>query len=157
MWRPTTSCTTRSVDYVVRIVTATRHPEKFGMPDAKGVDRLRCIAACFARHHRGVARARRWSVGRDYVIPAGRRRGHSRTCCGTGLVLTYDALADEISLGDRDQPDPANGGPATGECHSAARPFGAAGDAYPPRLPPVIGDYVQTRGRPAVAEARGDS
>jgi MoxR-like ATPase len=83
------------VDYVVRVVTATREPEKFGMPDAKA-----WIAyGASPRASLGViaaARALALVRGRDYVIPQDvvevipdvlRHR----------LVLTYDALADEIS------------------------------------------------------------
>src|ERR1700755_3524030 len=83
------------VDYVVRVVTATRAPEKFGMPDAKA-----WIAyGASPRASLGIiaaARARALVPGRDYVVPQDvvevipdvlRHR----------LVLTYDALADEIS------------------------------------------------------------
>jgi MoxR-like ATPase len=83
------------VDYVVRIVTATRTPEKFGMPDAKA-----WIAyGASPRASLGIIAASRSLAlirGRDYVIPQDvvevipdvlRHR----------LVLTYDALADEIS------------------------------------------------------------
>jgi MoxR-like ATPase len=83
------------VDYVVRVVTATRHPEKFGMPDAKA-----WIAyGASPRASLGIIAASRALAlvrGRDYVIPQDvvevipdvlRHR----------LVLTYDALADEIS------------------------------------------------------------
>jgi MoxR-like ATPase len=83
------------VDYVVRVVTATREPEKFGMPDAKA-----WIAyGASPRASLGIIAASRALAlirGRDYVIPQDvvevipdvlRHR----------LVLTYDALADEIS------------------------------------------------------------
>ena len=83
------------VDYVVRIVTATREPEKFGMPDAKA-----WIAyGASPRASLGIIAASRALAlirGRDYVIPQDvvevipdvlRHR----------LVLTYDALADEIT------------------------------------------------------------
>jgi len=83
------------VDYVVRIVTATREPEKFGMPDAKA-----WIAyGASPRASLGIIAASRALAlirGRDYVVPQDvvevipdvlRHR----------LVLTYDALADEIS------------------------------------------------------------
>ncbi|MCH9667061.1 MAG: MoxR family ATPase [Actinomycetia bacterium] len=83
------------VDYVVRIVTATREPEKFGMPDA----RPWIAYGASPRASLGIiaaARALALVRGRDYVIPQDvvevipdvlRHR----------LVLTYDALADEIS------------------------------------------------------------
>jgi MoxR-like ATPase len=83
------------VDYVVRIVTATREPEKFGMPDAKA-----WIAyGASPRASLGIIAASRALAlvrGRDYVVPQDvvevipdvlRHR----------LVLSYDALADEIS------------------------------------------------------------
>ena len=83
------------VDYVVRVVTATRTPEKFGMPDAKA-----WIAyGASPRASLGIIAASRALAlvrGRDYVVPQDvvevipdvlRHR----------LVLTYDALADEIS------------------------------------------------------------
>ena len=83
------------VDYVVRVVTATREPERFGMPDAKA-----WIAyGASPRASLGIiaaARALALVRGRDYVIPQDvvevvpdvlRHR----------LVLTYDALADEIT------------------------------------------------------------
>lgn len=83
------------VDYVVRVVTATREPEKFGMPDAKA-----WIAyGASPRASLGIIAASRALAlvrGRDYVVPQDvvevipdvlRHR----------LVLTYDALADEIS------------------------------------------------------------
>ncbi len=83
------------VDYVVRIVTATREPDKFGMPDAKA-----WIAyGASPRASLGIIAASRALAlvrGRDYVIPQDvvevipdvlRHR----------LVLSYDALADEVS------------------------------------------------------------
>ncbi|MGK2879296.1 MAG: chaperone MoxR1 [Mycobacterium sp.] len=83
------------VDYVVRVITATRKPAQFGMND---------VAAWIAfgaspRASLGIiaaARALALVRGRDYVIPQDvlevipdvlRHR----------LVLTYDALADDIS------------------------------------------------------------
>ena len=83
------------VDYVVRAVTATRRPDQFGMPDVRawvayGASPRASLGIIAAA--RGLALVR----GRDYVIPQDvievmpdvlRHR----------LVLTYDALADEIS------------------------------------------------------------
>lgn len=83
------------VDYVVRIVTATRQPENFGMPDAKawiayGASPRASLGIIAAARSLALVR------GRDYVIPQDvvevipdvlRHR----------LVLTYDALADEVS------------------------------------------------------------
>lgn len=83
------------VDYVVRIVTATRHPEQLGMNDVKtwisfGASPRASLGIIAASRSLALVR------GRDYVIPQDvvdvipdvlRHR----------LVLTYDALADEIS------------------------------------------------------------
>ena len=83
------------VDYVVRVVTATRQPEQFGMPDVK----TWIAFGASPRASLGIiaaARALALVRGRDYVIPQDvievipdvlRHR----------LVLTYDALADDIS------------------------------------------------------------
>ncbi|HYQ35037.1 MAG TPA: MoxR family ATPase, partial [Mycobacterium sp.] len=83
------------VDYVVRVVMATRYPEQLGMNDVK-------TWVSFGASPRAslgiIAGARSLALvrGRDYVIPQDvvevipdvlRHR----------LVLTYDALADEIS------------------------------------------------------------
>src|ERR1700756_3875435 len=83
------------VDYVVRVVMATRYPEQLGMNDVK-------TWISFGASPRAslgiIAGARSLALvrGRDYVIPQDvveiipdvlRHR----------LVLTYDALADEIS------------------------------------------------------------
>lgn len=82
------------VDYVVRVVTATRVPEQFGMPDVKSW----VAFGASPRASLGIiaaARALALVRGRDYVIPQDvvdvipdvlRHR----------LVLTYDALADDV-------------------------------------------------------------
>ncbi|WP_409434217.1 AAA family ATPase [Mycobacterium sp. SMC-14] len=83
------------VDYVVRVITATRHPEQFGMPDVKnwlsfGASPRASLGIISASRALALVR------GRDYVIPQDvievipdvlRHR----------LVLSYDALADEIT------------------------------------------------------------
>jgi MoxR-like ATPase len=83
------------VDYVVRVVTATRHPEQLGMNDVRswisfGASPRASLGIIAASRSLALVR------GRDYVIPQDivevipdvlRHR----------LVLTYDALADEIS------------------------------------------------------------
>jgi MoxR-like ATPase len=83
------------VDYVVRVITATRHPEQFGLNDVKAW----VAFGASPRASLGViaaARALALVRGRDYVIPQDvievipdvlRHR----------LVLTYDALADDIA------------------------------------------------------------
>jgi MoxR-like ATPase len=82
------------VDYVVRVVTATRRPEQFGLNDVKAW----VAFGASPRASLGIiaaARALALVRGRDYVIPQDvidvipdvlRHR----------LVLTYDALADDI-------------------------------------------------------------
>src|SRR6202047_4853991 len=83
------------VDYVVRVVMATRYPEQLGMNDVKswvsfGASPRASLGIIAASRSLALVR------GRDYVIPQDivevipdvlRHR----------LVLTYDALADEIS------------------------------------------------------------
>ncbi|HEU4363197.1 MAG TPA: MoxR family ATPase [Mycobacterium sp.] len=83
------------VDYVVRVVAATRTPEQFGMPDVKSW----LSFGASPRASLGIiasARALALVRGRDYVIPQDvievipdvlRHR----------LVLSYDALADEVT------------------------------------------------------------
>jgi MoxR-like ATPase len=83
------------VDYVVRVVTSTRRPDQFGMADVKAW----VAFGASPRASLGIiagARALALVRGRDYVIPQDvievipdvlRHR----------LVLTYDALADDIS------------------------------------------------------------
>ena len=56
------------VDYVVRLVTATRTPEKFGMPDAKawisyGASPRASLGIIAASRALALVR------GRDYVVP----------------------------------------------------------------------------------------
>ncbi len=82
-------------DRFLRVVTATRHPEQLGMNDVKswisfGASPRASLGIIAASRSLALAR------GRDYVIPQDvvevipdvlRHR----------LVLTYDALADEIS------------------------------------------------------------
>ena len=82
------------VDYVVRVVTATRVPEQFGMPDVKAW----VAFGASPRASLGIIAASRALAlvrGRDYVVPQDvvdvipdvlRHR----------LVLTYDALADDV-------------------------------------------------------------
>ncbi len=84
------------VDYVVR--DRHRHPRAGEVRHARrqGVDRLRRLAACLAGHHRRRRGRWRWSAAATTSIPQDvvevipdvlRHR----------LVLTYDALADEVS------------------------------------------------------------
>jgi MoxR-like ATPase len=83
------------VDYVVRAVTATRRPEQFGMPDV----RAWVAYGASPRASLGIiaaARALALIRGRDYVIPQDVIEVMADVLRHR-LVLTYDALADEIS------------------------------------------------------------
>ena len=86
------------VDYVVRVIAATRHPEQVGLTDVAGW----ISYGASPRASLGIiaaARALALIRGRDYVVPQDvleivpdvlRHR----------LVLSYDALADEVSPED---------------------------------------------------------
>src|ERR1700736_142762 len=83
------------VDYVVRVVTATRRPDQFGMPDAKAW----AAYGASPRASLGIiaaARALALVRGRDYVVPQDVVEVMPDVLRNR-LVLTYDALADEIS------------------------------------------------------------
>ena len=112
------------VDYVVRIVTATREPEKFGMPDAKA-----WIAyGASPRASLGIIAASRALAlirGRDYVDPAGRRRGHPGRAAAPPGVDLRRARRRGVRR-DGHQPHHADRRAAAGECDSAARTFGGA-------------------------------
>ncbi len=115
------------VDYVVRVVMATRYPEQLGMNDVRTLDLVRRIPACLAGHHRRCAVAGA-GAGPRLCDPARRRRGHSRRVAAPVGADLRRARRRNLS-GDRHQPGPADGRPAPGECRSPARPFGAPGDA----------------------------
>ena len=142
------------VDYVVRVVTATRAPEKFGMPDAKA-----WIAyGASPRASLGIIAASRALAlvrGRDYVDPAGRRRGHPRRAAAPPGADLRRARRRDLR-GDGDQPDPADRRPAAGERHSAARPFGAARSCPPQRPRPAVGDYLSGRNVDLPSLKRGE-
>ncbi|EUA34990.1 ATPase associated with various cellular activities family protein [Mycobacterium xenopi 3993] len=70
------------VDYVVRVVTATRHPEQLGMNDVKswvafGASPRASLGIIAAARSLALVR------GRDYVIPRTSSKSFP-TCCGTG-------------------------------------------------------------------------
>ena len=94
--------------------------------------------------------------GRDYVVPQDvvevipdvlRHR----------LVLTYDALADEISAETVINRILQTVAPAAGQCHSAARSFGAARRARRSGCGQRSVTSSTTCGRPAVAASAGRS
>jgi len=83
------------VDYVVRVVTATRHPEQLGMNDVRswisfGASPRASLGIIAAARSLALVRGRDYAIPQDIVevIPDVLRHR---------LVLTYDALADEIS------------------------------------------------------------
>ncbi|MGU3294559.1 AAA family ATPase [Williamsia sp. M5A3_1d] len=174
------------VDYVVRVITATRRPETVGLTDvanwlsygASPRATLGIVAA---------ARALALVRGRDYVIPQDvveiipdvlRHR----------LVLSYDALADEV---DADQviarvlqtvglpqvsAQPTGPGPVVGQQNPAQQnpgqqnpaqqppsaPQQPVGNPMPPQTPPGPGPYGQhdprsTGGHPAPTYGRTDA
>ena len=75
------------VDYVVRLVLATRTPGEHGLADVAGWVVLRRLAACEPRHHRGRARAGpgAWPRLRAAAGRRGRRAG--RAAPPPGAVL----------------------------------------------------------------------
>ncbi len=82
------------VDYVVRVVTATRRPEQFGLTDVKAW----VAFGASPRASLGIiaaARAWRWCVA---VTTSSRRTSSTSSpdVLRHRLVLTYDALADDI-------------------------------------------------------------
>ena len=83
------------VDYAVRLVLATRTPAEFGMPD---VARLIQYGAS-PRASLGIVRATRALAllrGRDYALPQD-LQDIAPDILRHRLVLSYDALADDIS------------------------------------------------------------
>ncbi|MDR1432566.1 MAG: MoxR family ATPase [Propionibacteriaceae bacterium] len=82
-------------DYVVRLVLATRNPQEFGMSDLSSVIQIgaspRATLGLVA-----AARALALIHGRDYVLPTD-VQAVARDVMGHRLVLSFDALADNIS------------------------------------------------------------
>ena len=71
------------VDYVVRLVVATRTPAEHGLADVAGWVVLRRLAARHARHRRGVPARSRSSAAATTCCPRTCWTSR-RTCCGTG-------------------------------------------------------------------------
>ena len=139
------------VDYVVRVVTATRRPEQFGMPDVKAW----VAFGASPRASLGIIAASRALAlvrGRDYVVPQDvvdvipdvlRHR----------LVLTYDALADDVKAETviarilqtvglpqvSAVPQQGHSVPTGGAATPAMPPPGVQPPAMPPTVPPVAG------------------
>nr|WP_228531622.1 MoxR family ATPase [Micromonospora sp. ANENR4] len=82
-------------EYVVRLILATRDPERFGLPDvapllAYGASPRATLGLVAA------ARAQALIHGRDYVLPED-IRGLAVDVLAHRLVLSFDAIADGIS------------------------------------------------------------
>ena len=103
------------------------HPEQLGMNDVKGWIAYGASPRASLGIIAAVARARPGTRTR-LRDPAGRHRGHPRRAAApAGADLRRGRRRDLRR--DRHQPDPADGRAAAGECRSAARTFGGAGDA----------------------------
>jgi MoxR-like ATPase len=82
-------------EYVVRLVLATRDPADFGMPDLASVISIGCSSRATLGLV-GAARALALIHGRDYVLPTD-VQAVAKDVMGHRLVLTFDAVADNIS------------------------------------------------------------
>jgi MoxR-like ATPase len=84
-------------DYVVRLVLATRTPHEFGMADLGSIIQV----GASPRATLGLvsaARALALIHGRDYVLPTD-VQAVAKDVMGHRLVLSFDALADNVSPG----------------------------------------------------------
>lgn len=82
-------------EYIVRLVLATRNPQEFGMPDLSKVISI----GASSRATLGLtsaARALALIQGRDYVLPTD-VQAIARDVLGHRVVLTFDAIADDIN------------------------------------------------------------
>ncbi|WP_030177471.1 AAA family ATPase [Spirillospora albida] len=85
-------------DYIVRLVMATREPERYHLPDLRPVIEI----GASPRATLGLAAAARALAllsGRDYVLPDD-VRAVARDVIAHRLVLSFDALADGIEPAD---------------------------------------------------------
>ena len=85
-------------EYVVRLVLATRNPGDFGMPDLANVIQI----GCSPRATLGLiaaARALALVHGRDYVLPTD-VQAVAVDVMAHRLVLSFDAIADNVSASD---------------------------------------------------------
>jgi MoxR-like ATPase len=122
------------VDYAVRLVLATRTPGDFGMPD---VARLIQYGAS-PRASLGIVRATRALAllrGRDYALPQD-LQDIAPDILRHRLVLSYDALADDISA-DRivDRVLATVPMPTVASRQGAVPPVTSATAARPPAVP----------------------
>ena len=126
------------IDYVVRVVEATRTPEQFGLNDVSrwlsyGASPRATLGAISAARAIALIRGRDYVVPQDVVdvLPAVLRHR---------LVLTYDALADEVDAESiighvlSSVPLPqvsASGGPNPVQPQAPAAPVGGPGQSVP--------------------------
>jgi MoxR-like ATPase len=80
--------------YLVDLVIATRHPERYSEQLAGWIDTGSSPRATIALHR--ASRASAWLAGRDHVIPEDVQQ-IAHAVLRHRLILSYDALADHIS------------------------------------------------------------
>ena len=83
--------------YIVDLVQATRHPEKYSDQLAAWLKHGVSARAILALHR--VARASAWLKGRDHVIPEDVKE-QLVPCLAHRISLSYEALANSVSTGD---------------------------------------------------------
>ncbi len=83
--------------YIVDLVQATRHPEKYSAELAAWLKHGVSARAILALHR--VARASAWLKGRDHVIPQDVKE-YLAPCLGHRLSLSYEALANSVTTRD---------------------------------------------------------
>jgi len=80
--------------YIVDLVLATRHPERFGEKLGRWIDIGSSPRASIALHR--SSRASAWLAGRDYVLPED-VQSVLHAILRHRMILTYHALADQIT------------------------------------------------------------
>lgn len=83
--------------YIVDIVQATRHPEKYSAQLAAWLKHGVSARAILALHR--VARASAWLNGRNYVVPED-VKAYLAPCLAHRLRLSYEAMANSITTQD---------------------------------------------------------
>ena len=83
--------------YIVDLVIATRQPQKFGDKLAQWIDTGSSPRASIALHR--ASRAAAWLDDRDYVDPDD-VRSVVHPILRHRLIMTYDALADQVTPDD---------------------------------------------------------
>jgi MoxR-like ATPase len=80
--------------YIVDLVVATRHPDRFGDKLAHWIDTGSSPRASISLHR--ACRASAWLEGRDFVDPED-VRSVLHSVMRHRLIMTYDALADHVT------------------------------------------------------------